>query len=116
MANVERATRGLVKWGFATNVASKGMTKDWPKGFSVCFHRNQSGHRKAEFPQLTQRLVQASAPTTLCTIHMQPVKAETPRASGRAFQLTAKEVCTRPDVMVGMYYPYSCYLEICLCL
>ena len=63
----------------------------------VCFHCNQTGHRKAECPQL----LQGSAPTARAT-ETRPVKAEAPRARGRAFQLTAEEVRAAPDVVAGM--------------
>ena len=32
------------------------------------------------------------------------MKAEAPRARGRAFQLTAEEVRAAPDVVAGMYF------------
>ena len=82
------------------------MAKDCPKGFAVCFHCNQTGHRKAECPQLrgsAQGAPQGSAPATIRATESQPVKAEAPKARGRAFQLTAEEVRAAPDVVVGMY-------------
>ena len=79
------------------------MAKDCPKGYSVCFHCNQTGHRKAECTQLTQGPSQTSAPAALRVIDGHPGKAKAPRARGRAFQLTAEEFPTTPDVVVGTY-------------
>ena len=82
------------------------MAKDCPKGFAVCFHCNQTRHRKAECPQLqgsSQGAPQGSAPTAIRATESRPVKAEAPRAPGRAFQLTTEEVRAAPDVVAGMY-------------
>ncbi|XP_052621371.1 uncharacterized protein LOC122195016 [Lactuca sativa] len=82
------------------------MAKDFPKGFAVCFHCNQTRHRKAECPQLrgsSQGAPQGSAPAAIRATESRPVKAEAPRARGRAFQLTAEEVRAAPDVVAGMY-------------
>ena len=91
------------------------MAKDCPKGFAVCFHCNQTGHWKAECPQL-RGASQGSAPAAARVTESRPVKAETPRARGRAFQLTAEEVRAAPDVVAGMFL--SCiYFDIeMLCL
>ena len=80
----------------------------------VCFHRNQTGHRKAECPQLHQGSAQGYAPTARVT-EVRPVKAEAPKARGRAFQLTAEEVRSAPDVVAGMYSVFYILLMI-LCL
>ena len=79
------------------------MAKAFPKGFLVCFHCNQTGHQKAECPQLTHGSAQAPAPTTLQVTDGRPRKAEALRARGRAFQLTAEDICASPDVVAGMY-------------
>ena len=47
------------------------MEKDCPRGFAVCFHYNQTGHRKAECPQLCQ----GSALAALRVADSRPVKA-----------------------------------------
>ena len=79
------------------------MEKDFPKGFSVCFHCNQTSHQKAECPYLTHGSTQASAPATLHVTDSRSGKAEPPRARGRAVQLTAEEVRAAPDVIAGTY-------------
>ena len=82
------------------------MAKDCPKGFVVCFHCNQTGHQKAECPLLrgsAQGASQESVPAAIRASDSRPVKIETPKARGRAFQLTAEEVRAAPDVVAGMY-------------
>ena len=82
------------------------MAKDCPKGFAVCFHCNQTGHRKAECPLLrgsAQGASQGTAPAAIRASDSRSVKTETPKARGRAFQLTAEEVRAAPDVVAGMY-------------
>ena len=59
------------------------MAKDCPKGFAVCFHYNQTGHRKVECPQLrgtTQGAPQGSSPAAIRAAESRPVKAEVPKA------------------------------------
>ena len=95
------------------------MAKDCPKGFAVCFHCNQTGHRKAECPQLwgsPQGASLGSAPALVRATESQPVKAEALKARGRAFQLSTEEVRAAPDVVAGMYS--SCiYFDVdILCL
>lgn len=80
------------------------IARDYPKGFSVCFHCNQTGHRKAKCPQL----LQGSAPAARAT-EVRPMKAEGPKARGRAFQLTTEEVRSTPDVVAGMYSLFIFY-------
>ena len=86
------------------------IAKDFPKGFMVCFHCNQTGHRKAECPQLHQGSAQGSAHAAKVT-KVRPVKAEAPKARGRAFQLTAEEVRVAPDVVASMYSLSIFYLS-----
>ena len=92
------------------------MAKDLPKGFSVFFHCNQTGHRKDEFPQLTQGPSQAYAPIALRVTDGRPGKAKAQRAHKRAFQLTVEEVHTTPDVVAGMYLLIHDIIIIFLCL
>ncbi|XP_052622528.1 uncharacterized protein LOC111921122 [Lactuca sativa] len=87
------------------------MAKDIPKGFSVYFHCKHTGHRKAECPQLTQRLAQASAPTALRVTDGRPWKAEALSARGRAFQLTVEEVRATHDVVaVKFIYCFKVFI------
>ena len=93
------------------------MAKDRPKGFAVCFHCNQNGHRKAECPQL-RGASQGSAPAAVRASDSRPVKTETLKARGRAFQLTAEEVRAAPDVVAGMYSFMYFFFDVeilCLC-
>ena len=91
------------------------MVKDFPKGFLVCFHCNQNGHQKAECLQLTQRSAQTPGPVTLHVTNGRPEKADTPRARGRAFQLTAEEVLATLEVVVVMYLFIHVVIMIRLC-
>ena len=82
------------------------MAKDFPKGFAVNFHCNQTGHRKAEYLRLwgsSQGASQGSSPAAVRATESWPVKAKAPKARGRAFQLIAEEVRVAPDVVAGMY-------------
>ena len=56
------------------------------------------------------QLLQGSAPAARAT-EVRPVKAEAPKARGRAFQLTAEEVRAAPDVVAGMYSLFIFYLS-----
>ncbi|CAH1443352.1 unnamed protein product [Lactuca virosa] len=76
----------------------------------VCFHCNQTGHRKAEYPQLRgtaqgapQGAPQGSASAGMRATKVRPVKAEAPKARGRAFKLTAEEVRAAHDVVAGTF-------------
>ena len=92
------------------------MAKDFPKGFSVCFHCNQTSHWKVECPQLTHGSAQAFAPVALHVTDGQPVKAEAPSPRGRSFQMIAEEVRAAPDIVAGMYLLIYDIVIICLCL
>lgn len=94
------------------------MVKDCPKGFAICFHCNQTGHRKPECPQIIQGSAQGSAPAALLATDSRPVKAEVLRARGRAFQLTGEEVRVAPDVVAGTYsliYTILIFVVLILC-
>ncbi|CAH1445284.1 unnamed protein product [Lactuca virosa] len=64
------------------------------------------GHLKANCPLLAAKPAQAPAPTTLRITDGRPVRAEPPKAQGRAFQLTAEEARAAPDVVAGMFLSF----------
>ena len=61
-------------------------------------------------PATFQGSAHGSAPSARVT-EVRPVKAESLRAHGRAFQLTAEEVRAAPDVVAGMYFLFIFYLS-----
>ncbi|CAH1431740.1 unnamed protein product [Lactuca virosa] len=69
----------------------------------LCYHCHQVGHVKTNCPQLAVRPAQTPAPATLRIPDGRLVKAEPPKAQGRAFQLTAEEAREAPDVIAGMF-------------
>ena len=70
----------------------------------ICFHCNQRGHKKADFPSLAAtRLVAAPAPATLRIIDGRQGMAEAPVVRSRAFYLTVDEAHATPNVVTGMY-------------
>ena len=71
---------------------------------------------KAQFPLLAAKLTQASTPTTLRIADGRPVKAEPPKAQGRAFQLMAEEARAAPDVVIGMFLFCTSFIIFVLCL
>ena len=106
-----KSHEGSCRAGVCYKCGKEGhIVRECPKGFSVCFHCNQTGHRKAECLQLLQGSAQGSAPTARVT-EVRLVKAEAPRARGRAFQMTAEEVHAAPDVVDGMYFLFIFYLS-----
>ncbi|KAI3522318.1 hypothetical protein L1887_11858 [Cichorium endivia] len=50
--------------------------------------------------------VQAPTPATLRITDGRQGRAEAPKGKGRAFQLTAEEACTAPDVVTGTFLSY----------
>ncbi|KAJ9552821.1 LOW QUALITY PROTEIN: hypothetical protein OSB04_016866 [Centaurea solstitialis] len=69
----------------------------------ICFHCYQSGHIKPNCPQLKGAPVQAPAPTTLRITDGTTAGRSGPTTRGRAFQLTAEEAQTEPDVITGIF-------------
>ncbi|KAJ9541941.1 hypothetical protein OSB04_028447 [Centaurea solstitialis] len=69
----------------------------------ICFHCYQSGHIKPNCPQLKRAPVQAPAPTTLRITDGTTTGRSGPATRGRAFQLTAEEARTAPNVIIGIF-------------
>lgn len=76
---------------------------------------------KANCLFLAARLVQAPTHTNLHIRDGRQGKAKSPKASGRAFQLTIEEAKATPDVVTGMclfIFPLSLFsvcLYLCFC-
>ena len=60
---------------------------------------------KTNCPQVVARPVQAPAPATLRITVGGQGRDEPSRTKERAFQLTAEEAKTAPDVVAGMFLP-----------
>ena len=67
---------------------------------------------KANCPLLAAKPMQAASPATLRNTDGIPVRAEPPKAQGRAFQLTAEEARAVPDVVAGMFLSSSRFLYL----
>ena len=68
------------------------MSKDCLRRALICFHCNQTGHKKDDCPRLSGGVMVTPAPATLRIINGRQVKEETPTVKSRAFQLTTDEV------------------------
>ena len=71
---------------------------------------------KANCLLLAAKPAQVPAPITLRISNGRPVKAEPPKAHGRAFQLTAEEERVAADVVAGMFLSLSHLLYLLFCL
>ena len=71
---------------------------------------------KTNCPLLIARPAQAPAPTTLRIRDGSQGRAERSKAWGRAFQLTAEEARTSPDVVAGMFLSLILLIIFVLCL
>ncbi|KAJ9543627.1 hypothetical protein OSB04_023334 [Centaurea solstitialis] len=79
------------------------FSRECKKTTKICFHCYQSGHIKPNCPQLKGAPVQAPAPTTLRITDGTTTGRSGPTTRGRAFQLTAEEAQTAPDVITGIF-------------
>ncbi|KAK9077569.1 hypothetical protein SSX86_005906 [Deinandra increscens subsp. villosa] len=74
------------------NCGKKGhVISNCPSSEPRCFNCYQAGHKKSECPKLKKEGAKGG------------VKMEVPKAMGRAFQLTAEEAKTDPNVVAGTF-------------
>lgn len=69
----------------------------------ICFHCNEMGHKKEDYPRLLGGVVMEPAPATLMITDGHQGKAQARMVRSRAFHLTAEEAQAAPDVFTGMY-------------
>ena len=80
------------------------MSRDCGETPKLCFHCYQPGHFKSQCPKLAGTIVQAPAPNTLrITDGSTGRKSGATANRGRAFQLTAEEARTAPDVITSKF-------------
>ena len=94
------------------------MSRDYPKKGLICFHCNQTGHKKANCPRLQGGggAVAAPASTTPRITDGRPVMAEAPAMKSHVFQLTTEEARATPDVVVGTcFLPSTFFILYDLC-
>ena len=82
----------------------------------LCYHCDQVGHLKANYPLLAAKPAQAPTPATLRIIDGRQGRAEPPRAQGCAFQLTIKKARVTLDVVDGMFLSLILLIIYVLCL
>lgn len=85
-------------------------------GMRLCYHYDQVGHVKSNCPLLAAKPTQVLAPATLRIADGRPVKAESPKAQGHAFQLTTEEARAALDVGAGMFLSFTSFIISVLCL
>ncbi|KAJ9546791.1 hypothetical protein OSB04_019334 [Centaurea solstitialis] len=79
------------------------FSRDCKETVKTCFHCYQPGHIKPNCPQLKGAPVQAPAPMTLRITDGTTTGRSRSTTRGRAFQLTAEEAQTAPDVITGIF-------------
>ncbi|KAJ9557267.1 LOW QUALITY PROTEIN: hypothetical protein OSB04_011881 [Centaurea solstitialis] len=79
------------------------FSRNYKEAVNTCFHCYQPRHIKPNFPQLKGAPVQAPAPATLRITDGTTTGKSEPTTRGRAFQLTAEEVQTAPDVITCIF-------------
>lgn len=86
--------------------------RDFIWGALICFHYNQTGHKKADCQQLSGGVARAPTPTTLRITDGREGKTEALMVKIRAFQLTVEEARAAPYVVTGMYPFYIIHVSV----
>ena len=107
-----RAGRGCQKCGKEGHYAKDCLQAATVQGMRLCYHCNQVGHMRANFPLHTAKPVQAAAPATLRITDGRSDRTEPPKAQCRAFHLTAEEARVAPDVVAGMFLSSPCFVYL----
>ncbi|KAJ9546613.1 hypothetical protein OSB04_019156 [Centaurea solstitialis] len=79
------------------------LSKDCKETARICFNCYQPGHIKTECPQLKKTPALAPAPATLMITDATTKGKSGATTRGRAFQMTAEEAQTAPDVITGIF-------------
>ncbi|KAJ9544243.1 hypothetical protein OSB04_023950 [Centaurea solstitialis] len=79
------------------------LSKDCKETARLCFHCYQPGHIKPDCPQLKKTPALAPAPATLRITDGTTQGKSGATTRGRAFQMTAEEAQTAPDVITGIF-------------
>ncbi|KAJ9557738.1 hypothetical protein OSB04_012352 [Centaurea solstitialis] len=79
------------------------LSKDCKETARLCFHCYQPGHIKPDCPQLKKTPALAPAPATLMITDGTTKGKSGATTRGRAFQLTAEEAQSAPDVITGVF-------------
>ncbi|KAJ9546328.1 hypothetical protein OSB04_018871 [Centaurea solstitialis] len=79
------------------------LSRDCKETAKICFNCYQPGHIKPECPQLKKAPALAPAPATLMITDGTTKGKSGATTRGRAFQMTAEEAQTAPDVITGVF-------------
>ncbi|KAJ9538727.1 hypothetical protein OSB04_031460 [Centaurea solstitialis] len=79
------------------------LSKDCKETARLCFHCYQPGHIKPDCPQLKKTPALAPAPATLMITDGTTKGKSGATTRGRAFQMTAEEAQTAPDVITSIF-------------
>ncbi|KAJ9560732.1 hypothetical protein OSB04_005892 [Centaurea solstitialis] len=79
------------------------VSRDCKEPAKICFNCYQPGHIKPDCPQLKKAPALAPAPATLMITEDTTKGKSGATTRGRAFQMTAEEAQTAPDVITGVF-------------